>query len=140
MISTLANFNIINLIAPFHWGEHSATTRQIPISKIKGFIISNLTFQAITTVERRMTNRSHAVRYRDTRQATATGERRIADARHAISYRDTRQTTTMIECKITKARHAVRYRDARQASAIVERIIVDARHAIRDSNVCNVLV
>ena len=90
MVSALTNFNIINLIAPFHLGEQSITTRQISIPKIKGFIISNLTFQAITTVERRMTNRSHAIRNRNAHKVTATEERPISNARHTVRYRDAR--------------------------------------------------
>ena len=136
MVSVLTNFNIINLIAPFHWGEHSATTRQIPISKIKGFIISNLTFQTITTVERRITKARHTISYRDACQATATEESTIVDTCHAVRNCYARKPDAILERPISNTRHAVRYRDVRQATATGECRIADTCHTIWYRDAC----
>ena len=61
-------------------------------------------FQAVTVIERTLSNARHAIRDGDARQASAPRER-------LISY----------------ARHAIRDSDARQAAATLERIIVNAR-------------
>ena len=132
MVSALTNFNIINLIAPFHWGEHSTTTRQISIPKIKDFIIPNLTFQTITTVERKNANARHAFRYSDAHKATATLERTLADACYVFRNRDARKTTAAPERPIADAHHAAGNCNARKSFATEERRTANRRDAFRD--------
>ena len=132
MISALTNFNIINLMAPFHRREHSTMTQQVFIPKIKGFIIPNLTFQTITTVERQNANARHSFRYRDAHKATATLERTLADAGHAFRNRDARKTTATPERPIADAHHAVGNCNARKSVATEERSTTNRRDTFRD--------
>ena len=62
--------------------------------------------QAIAIIERPITDRSYAVRNRDTRQTTAIFERLLTDRSHAVAYRYARQTTAIIERPLSDRRYA----------------------------------
>ncbi len=86
--------------------------------------------QAAATIERRITDRSHAVGNNYARQTTATIERILTDRSHAAGNFYAHQAIARRERPITDRSHTVGNFHARQTTATTERLITDRSHAV----------